>query len=144
MLLEVLEAESQLTAQTALVDLQGILSHRDSISQQISALEVGRLKMVQAYLNEQGMEPDSNLEAISQRAPEDQGQLLKSLKVQLVELIDPIRTLAQLNAERAQAKSNCFTEVYASLHRARKRTSTYSQYGQMQLPTGAVYLTRSI
>lgn len=144
LLLDVLEVQAGFTARTALLDLEDIVGQRDLITNQIASLEAGRLKMVQAFVQKNNMEPDSSLEMIAAEANPEQGARLRQLKAQLLALVTPIRQFALLGAEKAQARSNCYSEVHQSLHRSFKRTSTYSQYGQVSTPKGSVFLTRSV
>ena len=143
-LLELLKAESLLPPQTSLNELQDIISQRDLATKQIERLELGRVKMVEVYLKSTGLALDSNLEAIAKSLLNEQGDALLELKKHLLQKLELIRGFAHQCALQAQARANCFAEVSGSLHQTQQRTTTYSQYGQIQQPKGSVFLTRSI
>lgn len=124
--------------------LEAVVTKRESITTEILGLEQGRLKMTGALINEAGLEPDARLEDIAAVAPKAEAESLKALKAELVGLIEPIQALARANAERAQNRANCFSEVGQALHKNFKRQPTYSQYGQIKQPKGAVFLQKSV
>ncbi|MDT8445492.1 MAG: flagellar export chaperone FlgN [bacterium] len=139
----VMEAQ-EIGPRSSLSDIEDVLSQRDRISERIQGLEQGRLKMVTAFIREHQLEPDSNLEAIAAKAPEAEAKLLKELKSSLLGLMEPIQAQARENARRAQNRANCFSEVSNSLHKTFKRQPTYSQYGKVNQPKGALFLEKSV
>ncbi|OGG95275.1 MAG: hypothetical protein A2527_08885 [Candidatus Lambdaproteobacteria bacterium RIFOXYD2_FULL_50_16] len=144
MLLDILGLEGELDQRVMLNDLEDVLCQRDRIGERIKALEGRRQTVVAKLIDDLALPPATNLEGIAQVVEPLKAEKLRKLKNQLLSLIGPIRDRSRKNAERAQARLNCFTEVYDGVQKTFDRRPTYSPWGQMKKPHGSVFLAKSV
>ena len=143
-MLDVLVEEVALPTSCQVSELEALHAKRDRALDEIKALEMARLRIIETYANENGLTGDHSLKSIIATSDSETGAKLQSQRDQLMELVTRIKEVGQKNAERAILRKNCITEVQQALHKGFKRTSVYSMYGKIQQPKGSFTLQRRV
>jgi len=143
-LLEVLNQEQALPATCDVLELQEVQAVRDSAVRRIRDLEAIRLNIIQTYKNRHADVSDLTLQQIVASSAPQYREPLIQLRLELTELIDRIRQVGKVNAEKAVARIACFREVTNSIHKSFHRHPLYSMKGVVNTPKGACLFNKSI
>ena len=143
-LFETLNHENQLPASCSLSELLEVHTNRDFAAKRIHELECERIKIIQFYKTEAGLENEVTLKSIIESATGQTRKRLLDLRQGLLELLLQIKPVGKRNAEQAVARVTCFNEIQGAIHKSFKRLFVYSGNGLISTPKGACMVRKAI